>query len=80
MRAKETLFEYYEDDSSDEFSYVSSADDNTLDKYDRGTTRKRPRLTLQHLNKMRKLKKLKRQEKIKHLETVARMYGNKSEE
>jgi len=80
MRAKDTLFEYYEDAlEQPDAGYVSSADDNEIDKENKKSTR-RPRLTLRHINKLRKVRKLKRLEKIKHSELVARMYGNKSDE
>ena len=75
MRAKDTLFEFYEEPQDAEFGYLSSADDDELEPLEKGDTRKRPRLTMKHLNKLRKLKKVKRKEKIKHLDTVSRMYG-----
>ena len=76
MRAKDTLFEFYDEQAKvdAESGYLSSADDNELDDMKRDTTR-RPRLTLRHLNKLRHLRKVKRQEQVGHLKDVARMYG-----
>ena len=84
MRARDTLFEFYDENQPNtntqpEAGYLSSADDNELDQMKRDTTR-RPRLTLRHLNKLRAIRKFKRKEKIAHLSDVARMYGNKSNE
>ena len=81
MRAKDTLFEFYDEQAKvdAETGYMSSADDDELDDMKRSTTR-RPRLTLRHLNKLRHFRKLKRQEQVTHHRDVARMYGNKSNE
>jgi len=79
MKARDTLFEFYDEQAKvdAEQGYMSSADDDELDVMKRDSTR-RPRLTLRHLNKLRHLRKMKRQEQLAHLETISRMYGNKS--
>jgi hypothetical protein len=77
MKAKDLLVEFYDESATDEFGYISSADEDELEPLKKGDTRKRPKLTLKHLNKLRKLKQVKRKEKIKHLDLVQRMYGNK---
>lgn len=79
MKANDLLVEFYEDPKEADFGYISSGDEDELEPREKGDTRKRPRLTLKHLNKLRKLKKLKRQEMIKHLDVVNRMYGNQAE-
>ena len=79
MRAKETLFEFYDENQPLESGYISPAEDDELEAVDKKTTR-RPRLTLRHLNKLRKVRKMKRKEQIVQSELVARMYGIKAEE
>jgi len=83
MRAKDTLFEFYDENQptpeKPETGYIDSAEDDELEGMKRDTTR-RPRLTLRHLNKLRALRKFKRKEQISHLTDVARMYGNKPDD
>jgi len=64
---KEILNEYY-DPELDEYS-----------KAELGDTR-RPRLTLRHLNKLRKVRELRKLEQATHKDFVKAMYGGSSEE
>lgn len=64
---KQILNEYYEPEL-DEFS-KAELDDT-----------RRPRLTLRHLNKLRKVRELRRLEKTAHEDFVRQMYGSSGEE
>lgn len=44
------------------------------------TDTRRPRLTLRHLNKLRKVRELRRMEKSTHKTFVQKMYGSSGEE
>lgn len=68
---------------------MSSFKDIVLENYfpeeDKSVTRslddtRRPRLTLRHLNKLRKIKELKKLEMAAHKQFVQDMYGPQSEE
>jgi hypothetical protein len=74
MRYKEMLVEYY---NPDEDAYTtSSTEDKSVAKK---TDTRRPRITFNHLTKMRTIRRVKRLEKQKHNELVRDMYGTPAE-
>ncbi len=64
---KDILNEYYDPELDD---YSKAELDDT----------RRPRLTLRHLNKLRKVRELRKMEKATHSEFVKQMYGSSGEE
>lgn len=64
---KQILNEYYEPEEDD------------FTKFELTDTR-RPRLTLRHLNKLRKVRELRRMEQAAHSDFVSDMYGGSDEE
>ncbi len=64
---KQILNEYYEPEE-DEYNKFSLDDT------------RRPRLTLRHLNKLRKVRELRRMEQAAHSDFVKDMYGSSGEE
>lgn len=67
MKARELLVEFYEP-KNDEFGKVHMDDT------------RRPRLTLAHLQKLRKSRDIEQYDKIKHLEFLPDMYGQQPEQ
>lgn len=67
INLKGILKEYYE---PEEDQYSKAELDDT----------RRPRLTLRHLNKLRKVRELRKMEQATHKEFVKTMYGASSEE
>lgn len=67
MRAKDLLWEFY---------FPEEDDGNKADINDT----RRPRLTLRHLHKLRKIRELKRLEAEQHKVFVAAMYGTPTNE
>jgi hypothetical protein len=58
-------------------SYFSEDDEGNKHEYD---DTRRPKLTLRHLNKLRKIQELKKLEDEAHSEFVKKMYGTPPEE
>jgi hypothetical protein len=67
INLKEILNEYYD---PEEDAYMTAELDDT----------RRPRLTLRHLNKLRKVRELRKMEQATHSEFVKTMYGSSGEE
>ena len=63
MKIKDMLSESYYDPARDQSNIAHKTDTH------------RPKLTLRHLNKLRKYRELKRIEQAEHARFVARMYG-----
>lgn len=67
MRSREFLKEYYDE----------NRDDYTTVRIDH---RRRPRITLQHIQKLRKTQSIERLEQEQHVKDVQHIYGNSAAE
>jgi len=78
MKKKEDIFESTQETFNRIITENYFPEDDKMNQAEMGDTR-RPRLTLRHLNKLRKIQELKRLEMEAHADFVKTMYGTPEE-